>query len=155
MYTVEEAEAICRHIAEGNSLVKYCKDNKRDYSAIIKWMNNNPDFAKNYAHAREEQAEYLASEIMVLCDEKPPLIIDKNGNKCIDNGWVTNQKNRIEARKWAAAKLKPRVYGDKQQLEVTGKDGEPLSMRIIAAQQRLLKDITPEPLVIENTADNE
>lgn len=31
----------------------------------------------------------------------------------------------------------------KQQIEMTGKDGEPLSIRLLAAQERLLKDVTP------------
>lgn len=42
------------------------------------------------------------------------------------------------------AEIKDRRDGrPKQSMELTGKDGEPLSVRLLAAQQRLLKDITP------------
>lgn len=36
----------------------------------------------------------------------------------------------------------------KQQIELTGKDGSPLSVRLLAIQEKYLKDVTPE--VIEN-----
>jgi hypothetical protein len=36
------------------------------------------------------------------------------------------QKNRMDARKWEASKLKPKKYGEKLNLEATGKDGGPL-----------------------------
>lgn len=42
----------------------------------------------------------------------------------------------------------------KQQIELTGKDGEPLSIRLIEAQQRLLKNVTPPPLLLEQVTSS-
>lgn len=38
----------------------------------------------------------------------------------------------------------------KQSVELTGKDGEPLSLRLMAVQERLLRDVTPPLQVIDN-----
>ena len=46
-------------------------------------------------------------------------IVDKNGELIrieMHSAYIQWQKNRIDARKWVAAKLKPRKYGDKVQL---------------------------------------
>lgn len=145
-YTENIGNDICLSIAGGNSLVSYCKIAKIDYSTVTGWLNQFPEFAIKYAQAREIQADFMADEIMNLVDELPPL----TPLGSIDPAWVSNQKNRIEARKWIASKLKPKKYGDKQSVELTGKDGEPLALRLMAIQERLLKDITPEAPIIEN-----
>lgn len=41
----------------------------------------------------------------------------------------------------------------KQQIELTGKDGEPLSVRLLAVQERLLKDLTPTQKLLDNGAN--
>jgi deferrochelatase/peroxidase EfeB len=71
-----------------------------------------------YTRAREEQADTLADQILTIADETPETvpIYDKDGNVIdikIDSGYVAYQKQRIEARKWTAMKLKPKKYGDK------------------------------------------
>lgn len=48
----------------------------------------------------------------------------------------------------ALKELMDRIDGKaKQQVEITGKNGEPLSVRLLAVQQRLLTDITPSKLL--------
>ncbi len=150
LYSSDVASSICAYIASGKSLIGYCKQHDIDYTTVAKWLNKYPEFFEDYARARLEQAEFMADEIIELSDETPDMSRDKNGNMVIDSAWVTNQKNRVEARKWIIAKLKPSKYGDKQQIELTGKDGAPLSLRLVEMQQRLLKDITPDTLTIEH-----
>ena len=59
---------------------------------------------------------------------------------------IQNRMNAID--KWL-----DRAEGRaKQQIEHTGKDGEALSIRLLAVQERLLKDVTP--IVLENEAEN-
>jgi hypothetical protein len=40
----------------------------------------------------------------------------------LDSAWVQWQRNRIDVRKWTAAKLKPRKYGEKVQNTHEGGD---------------------------------
>jgi len=72
-----------------------------------------PLFAEQYARAREEQADTNADEILEIADEKPPEFKDDKGRTYLDQTFIQWQKNRIDARKWTAMKLKPKKYGDK------------------------------------------
>ena len=99
-------------------------------SAVYEWLLKHPDFAEKYTRAREEQADTLADEIIDIADEQPEVVavIDKKTGALIehklDGAFLQWQKNRIEARKWTAMKLKPKKYGDK--LELSGNAENPL-----------------------------
>jgi hypothetical protein len=93
-----------------------------DRTVIYDWLLRHPEFANQYARAREEQADTLADEIIAIADESPETVEvrDKNGNVLdikIDSGYVNYQRQRIDARKWTAMKLKPKKYGDRVALE--------------------------------------
>lgn len=123
-YTEERAAEICGRIAAGESLNRICKDDHMpDQVTVYRWLGVNEEFRKNYALAREDQAETHADFIQDIADEMPPN--DEKGRT--DSGWVTWQKNRIDARKWIASKLKPKRYGDK--LDVTS-DGKQVGLNI-------------------------
>lgn len=121
-YTYALCKKICAIIVTGKSLVSACKSVKIGYSTAKDWLVAHEDFAASYARACEERADYLADEIIGLSDEKPKETLNKAGAKVIDSAWVTNQKNKIDARKWIAAKLKPKKYGDKINLDVKQED---------------------------------
>ena len=70
-----------------------------------------------YARAREDQADTNADEILAIADEKPPEFKDDKGRVYLDQTFIQWQKNRIDARKWTASKLKPRKYGDRFAVE--------------------------------------
>lgn len=123
-YTEERAAEICGRIAAGESLNRICKDDHMpDIVTVYRWMAANEQFRKNYALAREDQAETHADGIQDIADEMPPM--DDKGKT--DSGWVSWQKNRIDARKWIASKLKPRKFGDK--IDVTS-DGKQVGLAI-------------------------
>ena len=91
-------------------------------STVYEWLLRHPEFAENYTRAREEQADTLADEIIAIADESPETVEgrDKEGNVLdvkIDSGYVNYQRQRIEARKWTAMKLKPKKYGDRVAVE--------------------------------------
>ena len=69
--------------------------------------------AERYARARERQAERRAAEIVEIADTEPDAAV---------------ARNRIEARKWTAAKLLPKRYGDKTTTEITGPGGGPIEI---------------------------
>lgn len=118
-YSEEIANKICQRLSMGESLRRICMD--EDYpvqSTVYEWLLRHKEFAENYTRAREEQADTHADEIVAIADEKPEMleIRDKDGNLIdlkIDSGFVAYQKQRIEARKWTAMKLKPKKYGDR------------------------------------------
>lgn len=122
-YSQHIANVICIRIAEGESLRKILRDDGMPVqSTVYEWLLRHPEFAENYTRAREEQADTLADEIIDIADESPEMneIRDKHGDVVdikIDSGYVAYQKQRIEARKWTAMKLKPKKYGDRVAVE--------------------------------------
>lgn len=123
-YNQHLATVICIRIAEGESLRQVLKDvGMPAQSTVYEWLLRHPEFAEKYTRAREEQADTLADEIIDIADEQPEIIavVDKKTGALIehklDGAFLQWQKNRIEARKWTAMKLKPRKYGDRVAVE--------------------------------------
>lgn len=118
-FTQDIANKICKLLAGGDSLRAICRQEDMPHiTTVYDWMFKFPSFAEQYTRAREEQADTLADEIIAIADEDPTLqeFRDKDGNLVdikVDSGYVAYQKQRIEARKWTAMKLKPKKYGDK------------------------------------------
>jgi hypothetical protein len=98
------------------------------HSTIYLWLLQNKQFSDNYTRARDEQADTLADEIHALADEPPAEIVDDKGISRVDGGWVTWQRNRVDARKWVASKLKPKKYGERQVL--AGDADNPLEVKV-------------------------
>lgn len=113
-YTEEIAEEVCWRLAHGESLVSICGDEHIPHCATIyRWLIRFPLFCEMYARAREDQADTNADEILAIADEMPPQFKDDKGRVYLDQTFIQWQKNRIDARKWTAMKLKPKKYGDK------------------------------------------
>lgn len=123
------AAEICTRISCGESLRQICMEDRMPvHSTVYLWLLQNKQFSDNYAKAREEQADTLADEIQAIADEPPAEIVDDKGVSRVDGGWVTWQKNRVDARKWVAAKLKPKKYGERQVL--AGDADNPLEVNV-------------------------
>lgn len=133
-YTTQMANFICIRLSEGESLKEIVKtEGMPDRATVYRWLLEQPAFCDKYTRAREEQADTLADEIIAIADESPEIneIRDKHGDVVdvkIDSGYVAYQKQRIEARKWTAMKLKPKKYGDK--LELAGDPNSPLKVEV-------------------------
>jgi hypothetical protein len=121
IFTQQIADIICERIAEGESLREICKDDDMPTRmTIYRWLQSDSVFCDHYTRAREDQADSLADEIIAIADEQPEIIAvtDKRTGELIehklDGAFLQWQKNRIDARKWTAMKLKPKKYGDRQ-----------------------------------------
>lgn len=112
-YSDEIAAIICERLADGESLRKICLDeNMPSRSAVFKWLATNDEFAGQYAHARDAQADTLADEIIDIADDGSN---DFMGEDEKYNGdAIARSKLRVDARKWVASKLKPKKYGERQ-----------------------------------------
>ena len=86
-------------------------------SSVYLWLLKNKVFSDLYTRAREDQSDTLADQIMEIGDEVPMMVItDEDGKvtKRMDPAGINRNRLRVDARKWIAAKLKPRKYGDRQ-----------------------------------------
>lgn len=103
---------ICGEIAAGMSLKKICQQEGMPHrTTVLNWLDAYPEFASVYARARESQADVMDDLILEAAENVTAA--DANAMKV-----------KIDAYKWRAGRLKPRVYGDK--IAVTGGDGGPI-----------------------------
>lgn len=132
-YSQEVADEICEQIANGKSIRQIClADNMPAMSTVFKWLRDIDGFSEQYAHAREAQAELLAVEIIEIADDgRNDTYMDEEGNVRTNQDVIARSRLRVDARKWIASKLKPKVYGDKVTNEVTGQDGGPVQFEKI------------------------
>lgn len=129
-FNQDTADAICERIAEGESLRAICLDEDLPCKAtIFKWLSQREDFADQYARARETQADTLFDEILSIADEsKNDTYTDKDGNERTDQEVIARSRLRVDARKWMAGKLRPKVYGDKLDMTHANPDGSKMDM---------------------------
>jgi hypothetical protein len=141
-FDAKVATVICERLAEGQSLRQICKDKDMPgLGAVFSWLARHPDFASQYARAREEQADALADEITDIADADPQTvpIYDKDGKLVeikIDTAFEAWRKTRIDARKWVASKLKPKKYGDKLEVDAKVSVGDAIVDRLTRASSR-------------------
>ena len=113
------ADEICLRLSHGESLRSIVKDKHIPaQSTISVWWNKNMPFQEQYTRAREEQAETMADEIVAIADETPQTapVFNKDGEVIdikLDSAYIQWQRQRIDARKWTASKLRPKKYGDR------------------------------------------
>jgi len=120
-YTPELADLICEQIADGKSLRSICAaEGMPGKSTVFRWLAENEAFRDQYARAREAQADALADDILDIADYSArDTYTDENGNERTNTEVVARSRLRVDARKWIAAKLKPKVYGDRTELTGT------------------------------------
>ena len=113
-------DVLCDHIVSGGHLNGFCQVRVFSYTSMLRWINDDVVRAEMYARAREDRSDILADEIVSISDESQnDTYIDAEGKERTNHEVVARSKLRVDARKWAASKLKPRVYGEKVQLDTT------------------------------------
>lgn len=124
LYTEEVGDEICRLTATSSKgLETICNELRAKdksypaYDTVVMWIIKDTyiAFSRAYARAKEQQAEHMEQEIISLADKAEP---DKFGR-------IEKDKLRVDARKWVAAKLKPKKYGDKPELFLNTKGDQP------------------------------
>ena len=124
-WTLELENAICSAIAiTPKGLEHICKAHPEFPSpdAIQDRKLKSTDFGGKYARAKADQVMILAEQIIEIADDAQNDVIDTDDGPVVNREIVERCKIRIDARKWLASKLAPKIYGDKSAL--TNADGD-------------------------------
>ena len=71
--------------------------------------------------AREEQADKLFREIIEIADDASgDYVTTSDGKRIVDHENIQRSRLRVDARKWSAARLAPKKYGDHISHDVKG-----------------------------------
>lgn len=139
-YDINLAYKICTRIAHGEPLIKICQEEDMPHvSSVYLWLSRFSEFSDMYTKAREDQADTLADEIQAIADQMPMEKTDGNGNTSFDGAYIQWMRLRVDARKWVAAKLKPRKYGDR--VALAGDEDNPLKVEASIEAKGLFNDL--------------
>lgn len=107
-YNPAVAAKICQAIATSERSLRRIlqADGMPTLSTVMLWKLKHPEFSEQYARAREDQADMFGDAVVEIADDAATP----------EEAQVA--RVRIDARKWAAGKRKPKVYG-----ETRGDDG--------------------------------
>lgn len=135
-YSTETTAIICARLADGESLRSICRDAEMpDLVTVYRWIGKYPEFSQQYARAREDQADTLAEQIIDIADNVEN---DTNEDGSVNQDNIQRARLRVDARKWVASKLKPKKYGDRQ--EIVGDADKPIIVQIIKFGQQAVED---------------
>lgn len=119
-YSALIADQICARIAEGETLQAICRDSGMPkWRTVYDWMDAHEAFAANIALARDIGFDAIAEGTIAIIDAAP----ERGADGKIDPGWVQHQKLRAEHRLKLLAKWSPKKYGERMNLEHSGKVG--------------------------------
>jgi hypothetical protein len=109
-YTKKEKDKImkeiCLKISDGQSLRQICRDKKMPHRVtILRWLNEDEEYAADTARARSLQADALDDDIQDVINEIRRGDIDYNAGKAV-----------IWGLQWRAAKLRPEKYGEQKKV---------------------------------------
>jgi hypothetical protein len=122
-YTPELGLAICRRLAEGESLRSICAgDDVPSRETVRHWLLADAAFRQTYAIARELQADSLAEDALAEALDVAP-----------DPGAVQAARLAFDARRWYAGKVAPKRWGDRVQNEHSGPGGSPVQLQALPA----------------------
>lgn len=109
-YTEEIANIICDRLSDGKSLKRICEDKDMPSKVTVyNWLDSNKEFLNKYMRAKEDSSDALADDIQDIADKV--LTGEYNPNAA---------RVAMDGKKWIAAKLKPKKYGDKLDVTTNG-----------------------------------
>lgn len=96
-------------------------------STLMKWLTDSDkvEFSEQYARARDCQADFYADQIVDIADEL---------SEVAEASELARAKLQIDSRKWKVARMSPRKYGDKQQIDHVSSDQsfKPTVIKLVA-----------------------
>lgn len=112
--TRELVDAICTGISLGKSARAMCVETGISQRVLWNWLASDAALMQQYLRAKELCVDAYAEEIIEISDDgSKDTYTDEKGKEVMNREVIARSQLRIDARKWYAARLAPRKYGDK------------------------------------------
>jgi hypothetical protein len=121
-----------RAVARGENITHYLADIGMDDMRFYEIVEVTPELSGAYARAKRARAENLANEIVSIADQEED---------------AQRARNRIQARQWYAAKILPREYGDRMDINVT--QTIDIGSALADARARALRPVCDQREIVE------
>jgi len=92
-------------------------------STVLDWVNRRPEFAEQYARAREARADMLVEDMLHIADTPQEGTVTKETEKgtfVTTGDMIEHRRLQVDARKWNAARMAPKKYGNKSETTLKG-----------------------------------
>lgn len=120
-YQPEIGKRICEIVATTAHGLKYICDKYEGMphpDTVRVWRLYIPEFSAMYIKAKMHQADILAEDCLDIADDSSKDVrVNDEGYETFNGEFAARSRIKIDTRKWLAAKLMPRQYGDKLQIE--------------------------------------
>ena len=135
-YSKALADEVCDRMSTGEALRTICEsDHMPDERTVRRWVIDDVDgFSPRFARARELRAQVLVDQIVDIADTpqegeriEEDEVFGKDGGKPmvlrkrVVEDMLGHRKLQVDARKWYAMKVLPRLYGNKVDVSHKGK----------------------------------
>jgi len=126
-FTPQIAAEICARMANGETLRDICLDDHMPHRTTVNdWVLADEDFSRQYARARELQADFWGDECMEIADDGTNDFMKRkqgeNEVEVVNHEHIQRSKVRIEQRQWMMERLNSKMYGRKQDLKLDATD---------------------------------
>ena len=108
---------IIHDVASGDSLMKALDKHHTHIQVFFDYIDSDPKLYDEYTRAREQRGESCVARIDEYQEALKQRTMDAQTARVL-----------IDTEKWKASKFYPKMYGEKQAVEVTGKDGKDLAL---------------------------
>ena len=127
LYNLKLAEDICDAIScTSKGLRRLCNEHEHwpDRVNVYRWIKKYPEFCNMYNKAKQLQIESFIDEVLEISDDTSNDTIikrDNDGNEkeVCNSEYINRSRLRVDTRKWLAAKLCPRLYGERKEEKST------------------------------------
>jgi hypothetical protein len=107
-------DAILAGISLGKSARAMCIEVGISQRVLWNWLASDEELMRHYLRAKELCVDAYAEEIIEISDDgSRDVHIDEKGREVVNRDVIARAQLRIDARKWYAARLAPKKYGDK------------------------------------------
>jgi hypothetical protein len=137
MYNEALAREVCERVAASDvGLLWVCRaDDMPSATTVKKWLATDETFAAMYARAKQEQGAHQGERAVQAVIEEPD---------------PARARVLLDAFKWSAAKLAPKIYGERVALTNASGDGDArIEVVTLADELAGLINITPRPKPVE------
>lgn len=150
---------IVHRVSAGKSLsTVLADDDMPTWPTFHAMLKQNDALREAYDKAVQDRADKMADEILELSDQEMPAGLEG----AMASAWVQQKRMQVDARKWIASKLKPRVYGDR--IDMTVRDERISVIGALEAAQSRVKSLSPidvtdvlpkTKLLVDNSDDDD
>lgn len=151
-YTPATAELIAARLCDGETLTEICKTpGMPTRQCVHKWRMRIPAFDDLYLRARAVGMESMSDDLLTIADDDTgDLLPDGSPNSAN----VQRSRLMVDSRKFLMAKLAPKIYGDRVEVEHSGTVDHAVTLSDRERMRRLLS-FTAQDVAAGVTVDGE